>query len=527
MRRASGVNNIQEVMNMTKYREILRLLNQGISQRSVAASCNCSRSTVQRTIARAEECGLEWPLPPGMTDDRLRKIFSPPPLISSSSHKEPDYEKIHRELAKSGVTLSLLWNEYIAECRQNDEVPLMYTQFCKRYRDYAVIHKATMHIDRKPGEQMEVDWAGQTMTMTDNITGVSIPVYIFVAALPYSGYAYVEGFLSRNQENWIAAHVNAYRHFGGATRMLISDNLKTGVVRTDSYEPVINKIYQEMAEHYGTAVIPARVRKPKDKPVVEGAVGVVSTWIMAALRNWRFFSIRELNEAVFEKLAEFNSKPFQKKPGSRLSVFEEYERPMLQPLPDKQFELAEWKICTVQYNYHISADKMFYSVPYEYIKQKVDVRLTRDTIEVFLNSNRIASHIRKYGHPGQYATLKEHMPEDHQKYTHWNAERYLSWARNIGENTVTVTKAILNSRQIEQQTYRACMALLKMSDKYSAPRLESACKRALSYTPAPSFKSIQTILATGQDEVLDDTPEHDASAEFGYTRGSGYYGGDE
>ena len=512
---------------MTNYREILRLLSQGISQRSIAASCGCSRSTVQRTIARAEDHGLEWPLPSGMTDEKLRKIFSPSSAPSFPHYKEPDYEKIHREMGRRSVTLSLLWNEYSAECRANDEIPFMYTQFCKRYRDYAVIHKATMHIDRKPGEQMEVDWAGQTMALTDNITGGLIPVYIFVAALPYSGYAYVEGFTSRNQENWIAAHVNAYQHFGGVTRILVPDNLKTGVDRVEWYTPVINKCYHEMAEHYDTAVIPARVRKPKDKAVVESAVGVVSTWILAALRNWKFFTLQELNEAVFEKLAEFNSKPFQKKTGSRKSMFVEYEQTMLQPLPAKPFELAEWKICTVQYNYHVSVDKMFYSVPYEHIKQKVDVRLTRNMVEVFRNSDRIASHIRKYGHPGQYETKHEHMPEDHQKYTHWNAERYLSWARSIGENTVTVTKGILNSRKIEQQTYRACMALLKLGDKYTAPRLETACKRALSYTPAPSFKSVQTILATGQDEIWDEQPEQDVSAEFGYTRGSGYYGGDE
>lgn len=512
---------------MTNYREILRLLSHGISQRSIAASCGCSRSTVQRTIARAEDCGLAWPLPSEMTDEKLRKIFSPPPTTSSPFQKEPDYEKIHRELGRSGVTLSLLWNEYVAGCRTEGKIPFMYTQFCKRYRDYAVIHKATMHIDRKPGEQMEVDWAGQTMGIRDNITGEAIPVYIFVAVLPYSGYAYVEGFISRNQENWIAAHVNAYRHFGGVTRILVPDNLKTGVDRIEWYTPVINKCYHEMAEHYDTAVIPARVRKPKDKPSVESAVSNVSTWIIAALRNWRFFTLQELNEAVFEKLSELNSKPFQKKAGSRQSVFEEYEKTMLLPLPDKPFELAEWKICTVAYNYHISADKMFYSVPYENIKQKVDVRLTRGTVEVFLNSNRIASHVRKYGHPGQYSTVPEHMPEDHQKYTHWNAERYLSWARSIGECTVMVTKAILNSRKIEQQTYRACMALLKLSDKYTASRLESACKRALSYTPAPSFKSIQTILATGQDTSPEEQPEYDVSSEFGYTRGSGYYGGDE
>jgi transposase len=278
-----------------------------------------------------------------------------------------------------------------------------------------------------------------------------------------------------------------------------------------------------MAEHYGTAVLPARVRKPKDKPSVEGAVGIISTWIIAALRNWKFFTLQEMNEAIRGKLEEFHQKPFQKKEGCRLKVFLEEEQPVLQPLPSRGFEFTQWKVCTVAYNYHISVDSMFYSVPYEYIKKKVDVRLTRSMVEIFLDGERIASHVRKHGHPGQYSTQPEHMPEDHRKYTQWNAARFLSWARSIGDNTAAVVKAILASRKIEQQGYRACMALLKLSDKYSAVRLEAACKRALTYTPSPSFKSIQTILATGQDQLPDEETA-DSSSEFGFTRGPGYYG---
>ena len=220
---------------MTNYREILRLYSQGLSQRSIAASCECGKSTVQRTITRAQERGITLPLPPSMTEENLKRLLSESGE-SESGYKEPNFERIHRELTKSGVTMSLLWNEYSIECRNNGDIPLMYTQFCKRYRDYAVIHKATMHIEHKPGEQMEVDWAGGTMELTDNITGDSIPAYIFVAVLPYSGYSYVEAFLSRNQESWITAHVNAYQYFGGSTRILIPDNLKTGVDRVVNYK---------------------------------------------------------------------------------------------------------------------------------------------------------------------------------------------------------------------------------------------------------------------------------------------------
>jgi len=507
---------------MTQYREILRLHSQGISKSSISVSCSCSRNTVASIISRAEEQELHWPLPVEMTDAKLQKLLHLG--APAGPHKRPDYEYVHREMAKSGVTLSLLWAEYCERCRQSGEIPFMYTQFCKYYRDYAAVHKATMHIKRKPGEQMEVDWAGQTLGLIDNITGELIPAYVFVAVLSCSGFAYVEAFLSQDQEAWISAHVNAYRHFGGATRILVPDNLKTGVDSVSWYTPVINKTYHEMAEHYGTAVLPARVRKPKDKPNAENAVGVTSTWIIAALRHGQYFSLHELNEAVFEKLDVFNHKPFQKKPGSRLSVFLDEEKPLLLPLPERTFELAVWKVATVAFNYHVSVEKMLYSVPYEYIKHKVDVRLTNSTVEVLFRGNRVASHVRLRGKPGQYSTLPEHMPENHRKYIQWNAERFIEWAQGIGENTEAVVRAILASRQIEQQSYRACMALLKLADKHSLPRLEAACKRALSYTPSPSFKSVQTILATGQDKLLDEPPASGASSEFGFTRGADYYG---
>jgi len=422
---------------MTKYREILRLHGQELSQRSIAASCECSRNTVAKAVARAAELGLAWPLPESMTDKCLeQELFGT--RKGASTRKQPDYEHVYRELCKSGVTLSLLWNEYCESCRLEGSIPLMYTQFCLYYRRYAVMNKATLHIEHKPGERMEVDWAGTTMALQDNITGKDIPVYVFVAALPCSGYAYAEGILSRNQESWIMAHVNAFRYFGGVAKVLVPDNLKTGIVGySDWYTPLINKVYHEMAEHYNTAVVPARIRKPKDKPVVEGTVGLVSTWIIAALRNRQFFSIRELNQAVKEKLLEFNEKPFQKKPGNRASALEE-EKPFLLPLPKHSFEMAEWRIATVQLNYHVCVEKMNYSVSYEYLKRKVDVRMTRNMVEIFYGGNRIASHVRLRGRPGQYSTVLEHMPENHQQYTQWNAERFIAWARGIGEKTERV-----------------------------------------------------------------------------------------
>jgi transposase len=303
---------------------------------------------------------------------------------------------------------------------------------------------------------------------------------------------------------------------------LVPDNLKTGVEKVSKSETILNRTYQEMAEHYNTAVIPARVRAPKDKPTVEGSVGVISTWILAALRNQQFLSLRELNLAIREKLHVFNHKPFQKKDGSRATVFAE-ERVFLQPLPSRPFELAEWKIATVQYNYHISIDGQNYSVPYEYIKQKVDVRITRNVVEVFSGGNRICSHPRLYGRPNQYDTTEAHMPPDHQKYVQWNGDRFRKWSEKIGENTAAVVESILTSYKVEQQGYKACMALLKLADKYSSERLETACAKALGYTPRPNYKSISAILKSGQDKMESSESVPRSPSEYGFVRGADYY----
>ena len=404
----------------------------------------------------------------------------------------------------------------------------MYSQFCYHYQKFSEQKRATMHINRKPGELIEVDWAGQTASIVDNDTGEIIPVYVFVAVLPYSQYAYVEAFLSMKQEDWICAHVNMYRYFGGVSKILVPDNLKTGVVRVDWHDSEINKIYREMAEHYNTAVIPARVRHPKDKASVESTVRNISTWIIVALRKQTFFTLTELNKSVIEKLNEFNNKPFQKREGSRLSVFLSEEKPALLPLPLSAFELAHWKQATVMFNYHIQVEKMNYSVPYEYIKHKVSVRMTRNTIEVFYNNNRICSHPRLYGRDRQYSTLEQHMPEEHQKYLKWNGERFIEWAEKIGPSTTITIKSILNSHKIEQQSYRSCMGLLKLADKYSIERLESACARALFYTHNPSYKSVKTILSTGQDKIQEESEDKNLkkdSSSHGFTRGAEYYGG--
>jgi transposase len=509
---------------MTNYREILRLKSLGISHSRIAESMGIARQTVVTALQRAIVQGVDWQAAEAMSDRELAaKLF--PTGEDKPSYKMPDYDYIHREMAKPGMTQQLLWFEYCDQCRDSGEIPYQLTQFKAHYREYLIKTKATMHISRKPADIMEVDWAGQTAQIVDSDTGEVLDAYVFVAALPYSGYAYAEAFSSQNQEAWIAAHVNAYKYFGGVTRMLVPDNLKTGVVKHTRNEIVLNKSYQELAEHYGTAILPARVRAPKDKATVEGTVGNISSYILAAIRNQKFFTMRELNAVIKERLYNFNHKPFQKKDGSRATWFAE-ERDSLLPLPLKPFELAEWKSATVSFNYHIAVDEQYYSVPFEYIKRRVDVRLTRSVVEVFFEGSRVCSHVRLHGRRGQYNTQEVHMPPKHQQYVQWNGERFRKWAAKIGENTAAIVESILTGYKVEQQGYRACMALLKLSDHYSPERLESACSKALDYTPRPSYKTIQTILKSGQDRISEESSAPAAPSAFGFTRGADYYKGE-
>lgn len=306
--------------------------------------------------------------------------------------------------------------------------------------------------------------------------------------------------------------------------MIVIDNLKTGVKKPDWLTPVLTKTYQELAEHYNTAILPARVRKPKDKPSVENTVAHTSTSMIAALRHQKFFSLYELNLAIRKKLQEYNAKEFQKREGSRKSVFDEVEKSYLMPLPTNDYEVASWKTAIVQYNYHIQVEKNFYSVPSEYIKYKVDVRMTKNLLEVYYENNRICSHRRIPAGIGQYSTLEAHMPESHQAYLNWNSDRFLNWARTIGPNTESAVRSILSTFKIEQQGYRSAMALLKLGDKYSISRLEAACAKALTFTPHPSYKNIKAILTTGQDKLPKDTEQKSSVNDYGYVRGPEYYG---
>lgn len=330
------------------------------------------------------------------------------------------------------------------------------------------------------------------------------------------------------EEDWINANVAMYEYFGGVTRLLTPDNLKVGILSNRKYEdPVANRAYQELADYYHTALLPARVLAPRDKAAVEGTVGNLTSYIIAKLRNRKFFEIDEMNAAIRKELAKFNQVPFQKKGGSRCSVFAEEEFPFLQPLPAHPYEFAQWKTATVQLNYHIAIDFQNYSVPYEYARKKVDVRYTKHSIEIFYQGTRIYSHKRLYGRRGQYSTMVDHMPANHQLYSEWDSARFLKWASGIGESTKQVVRKMFEAYRVEEQAYKGCLSLLKLADKYTPERLEQACKTALERIPSPRYKNIRLILESGNDKTAGSpsTTRPSVSEQYAIVRGASYYGG--
>ncbi|MBR4724576.1 MAG: IS21 family transposase [Lachnospiraceae bacterium] len=513
---------------MSKEKQILSLYIDNYSQRKIATMLNVSRNTVSAVIAAAKRAKLPALQLASMDELSLAALLFPE-KANEPVQVVPDFEHIHKELLRQGVTLRLLWEEYSDACRESKQPPYMYSQFCKLYGDYVDKNKLTMHIQHKPGDKLMVDWAGTTLPLYDNITGENTKCYLFVATLPFSMYCYAEACMAMKQEDWINAHVHMYSFLGGTTRLLVSDNLKTGVVKNKKHDdPVINRSYQELADHYRTALLPARVLAPKDKAAVEGSVGQLTSRIIAKLRDKRFFSLTELNKAISHELKTFNDRPFQKREGSRSSVYIEEELPFMQPLPQWPYEYATWKVATVQLNYHVAIDKQYYSVPYAYARKKVDIRLTKSIVEVFYQGTRICSHKRLHGRMGQYDTNPDHMPANHQLYSEWNSERFKHWAETIGPSTKEAIIRIFDSYRVEEQAYKGCLSLLKLADKYSAARLENACKVALTHIPNPRYKNIRLILEAGQD-----LPKHseknttDHVQENGYThlRGAAYYAG--
>ena len=507
---------------MVDYKAILRLNSEKLSLRQIAARVGNSHHTVKNVIDTAAKNGVAWPIEEDVTNQELEKLLFPDRMVSKNvMYAEPDYSYIHKELSKKGVTLTLLWNEYCERCHANGAIPYMSTQFCDKYRRWAKVTKATMRINHKPGETMQVDWAGGTIPYYDSVTGEEFKAYLFVAVLPCSGIIYVEACNDMKQENWLLCHVHAYEYFGGVTRILVPDNLKTGVTANTRYETQLNESYRELAEHYGTAIVPARVRHPQDKGLVERSVGFSTTWITAAMRERKFFSIAEVKEAVAERLEFINNKPFQKLPGCRTEAYLNEEKEFMLPLPATPYEPAIQLQSKVGNDYLISDGKNKYSVPFDLIGEKVQIRLTRNTVEVFFKGSRMTSHKRLDVFRMKPVIKTDHMPENHKKYLSYNADEFMNWAKDIGKSVLDVVESFLSIGDVPEQGYKSCISLMKLCERYGKKKLNSVCERILCITSAPKIRNIASLL---KSDGNNDVQEKESSDEkYGITRGAAYY----
>lgn len=486
----------RERLSMRKIKEVLRLRwEAGLSHRAIGLSCGIGCTTARAYVLRAEAAGLSWPLPEDLTEAELDARLFPPTISGSEPRPEPDWAAVHRELQRKGVTLNLLWQEYKAVQPEGYQ----YSQFCHRYRQWAGTLDVPMRQTHKAGEKLFVDYAGQTAPVRDRSTGEVRQAQIFVAAAGASNYTYCEATWTQTLPDWIGAHVRCFQFMGGVHEIIVPDNTKTGVNAPCRYEPDLNATYAELARYYGCAVVPARVVRPRDKAKVEAAVLGVERFLLARLRNRTFFSLADLNRALWSLLEEYNQKPFQKLDGSRHSVFEELDRPALKPLPAQPYEYAEWKKATVNIDYHVEADGHYYSVPHSLVRQSVDVRLTATTVEVFHKGKRVASHVRALHQKGRHTTVKEHMPKAHQQYLEWSPQRLIRWAEKTGPAAAQVVEHILASRPHPEQGYRSCLGILRLGQHYSPERLEAACRRAVAIQ-AFSYRSIESILKKGLDK---------------------------
>jgi transposase len=479
---------------MKKIIEVLRLKYAArLSHDKIARACGLSKGTVNNYVSATQAQGITWPLPDGLDEARLEALLFPT-RQPSSRLVEPDYFQMHQALKRKGVTLQLLWAEYVAV---HGERGYRYSQYCNRYRQWRDRQKRSLRQIHLAGEKLFIDYCGPTVPIVDRHTGECREAQVFVAVLGASSYTYAEATYTQSLPDWIASHQRALTFYGGVPALLIPDNLKSAVDLADRYEPGVNATYADLAAHYGTAVLPARPYKPKDKAKVEVGVQVVERWILARLRHHTFFSLAELNAAIAELLSALNERPFQGRTESRRELFEAIDRPALKPLPREPYEYAEWRKARPGIDYHIAVDKRFYSVPHNLIGQTLDVRLTATTVEVLHKGQRVASHAR-HGH-GRYATETSHMPKAHRAHRDWSPARFLDWARAIGPCTAQVIEQQLTDRPHPEHGYRACLGLLKLSRGYGKARLEAACERALAIHSA-SYRSVASILKQGLDQ---------------------------
>ena len=507
---------------MRQIREMLRLKYEGgLRHRAIARALGVGVGTVSEYVGRARRSGLVWPLPPELDDAALEaRLFVP--AAPGRERTPPDLVEIHQELKRAGVTLHLVWEEY----RAVHEDGYGYSQFCEIYRRWARKLRPSMRQQHRAGEKTFIDFSGKRPHLVDRRTGEEILVELFVAVLGASGYIYAEATRTQKLDEWVGAHTRMVEYFGGSTELWVPDQLKGAVSRSCRYEPGLNRTYQELATHYGTVVVPARPGKPKDKAKVESMVLVVQRWILARLRNRTFFDLAELNEAIWELLEQLNSRPLQKLKVSRRELWERLDRPALGPLPATPFELARWKNCGVNIDYHVEVDHRFYSVPYQLANERVEMRYTASIVEAYYKGNRVASHPRRFDH--QHSTLSEHMPSSHRAHAEWTPSRLIRWGEKTGPATGRLVAGILRSRPHPEQGYRACLGIMRLGRHHGDERLEAACARA-ERLRSYSYRTVKNILASAQDRLPleDEQPAPAPTPSHHNIRGPQYYAAKE
>jgi transposase len=492
---------------MRKIIEVLRLrFEAGFTHERIATATRISKGAVTEYLHRARAAGIRWPLPPELDDAQLEALLFPRAAPHVERHAAPDFAHIHQELKRKGVTLMLLWEEY-AEAHAGQAY--RYSQFCLLYHRFAASLKRSMRQVHRAGEKLFIDYSGQTMPIIDAATGEVHRAQIFVAVLGASSYTYAEATMTQQLPDWIGSHVRLFEFLGCVPALLVPDQLKSAIRLACRYEPECTSTYEDLARHYGTAVLAARPHKPRDKAAVENSVLVVQRWILARLRNRQFFSLAALNAAIAELLTSLNSRPFKKLDGCRASAFEMIDRPAMKPLPATRYEFATWNKALVGIDYHVEFDGHYYSVPHSLVKQKLELRTTATTVECFFHGRRVASHVRATKR-GRHTTLSAHMPESHRRHLEWTPGRLLNWALSIGPATRDVVRWQLDNRPHPEQGYRACLGLLNLAKHYGEARLEAACKRALAIG-APQRTSIKSILESKLDQhpELFPTADHD------------------
>lgn len=507
-----------ERLPMRRISEILRLKYEGgLSHRAIARACGVGVGTVSEYVQRSERAGLGWPLSAELDEAALEaRLFSSP--APGRERATPDLPSIHQELKRAGVTLHLLWEEYRGVHTAGG---YGYSQFCEIYRRWAGKLRPSMRQEHRAGEKVFVDFSGKRPHVVDRKTGEEIPVELFVGVLGASCYTYAEATETQKLHDWIGAHTRMLEYFGGSSAIWVPDQLKSGVTGSCRYEPGVNRSYQELASHYSAVVVPARPRKPQDKAKVEAMVLVVQRWIVARLRNRTFFDLVELNAAIRELLDDLNSRPMQKIGVSRRELWERLDRPALKPLPAGRYELAQWKVCRVNIDYHVDVDRHPYSVPYQLIHEEVEARYSASVVEIYYKGRRVASHPRRYNH--QPSTLSEHMPSSHRAHAEWTPSRLIHWAEKTGPATGRVVAGILENRPHPEQGYRACLGLMRLGRRYGAERLEAASTRA-EHLRSYSYRTVKNILAAAQDRLpFEGEPSHEPTPTHDNIRGAEYY----